>query len=303
MENITIFTIPKAFTGIFDTIQRNAITSWMLLEPTPEIILCGNDKGVAEFAREKDLLHIPNIEISEKGTPYLSDVFFKVHCVASNCTLMYSNCDIIFLNNFGPIIDKVNHKFSEAFLMIGQRFDVDLPQLLEFVSPGWKQDLRAKVLATGVYHSVLGIDYFIFKRGFWWYFPRFMVGRPGWDNWFVNKALQRKHAVIDVTEAVFAIHQNHDFSHLKGGQQEARFGCEAKYNTEKGKHVPIRSIADANYKMRAGADYRLHGMNTEKKGVDTKKKISMRAKKRIRVKTKKRVNVITNRGVIKRRIR
>lgn len=276
MENVTIFTVPKAFTGIFDTIQRNAITSWMFLEPTPEIILCGNDKGVAEFAREKGLLHIPDIETSEKGTPYLSDVFVKVHWAASNTILMYSNCDIIYLNNFVPIIDKVNHKFPKDFLMIGQRFDVDIQQLLEFVSSGWKQNLRTKVHATGVYHSVLGIDYFIFRRESWWYFPKFIVGRPGWDNWFVAAALQRKHAVVDVTEAVFAIHQNHDFSHLEGGQYESRFGLEAKLNIKKGKQFPIRSIADANYKMR-DTNYEMQDMNKR-----AKKNMNKKARKKVK---------------------
>lgn len=248
MENITIFTIPKLFTGIFSTIQRNAITSWMLLKPSPEIILCGNDDGVAEFAGEKGLLHIPNIETSEKGTPYLSDVFLKVHESTSNPILVYSNCDMIFLNDFIPTIDRVNHKFSKDFLMIGQRYDVCIPQVIEFANPSWEQDLRAGVRAGGTYHSVFGIDYFIFRNGSWRNFPKFMVGRPGWDNWFVSEALRRKHPVVDVTETVFAIHQNHDFSHLEGGQQEARHGWEAKYNAKKGGQLPVRSIADASYK-------------------------------------------------------
>lgn len=249
MENITIFTIPKAFAGIFGTIQRNAITSWTLLKPTPEIILCGNDAGVAKFAREKNLLHIPDIEISEKGVPYLSDVFLKVHQIASNPILMYSNCDMIFLSGFTRTIDKVNRRFPEDFLMIGQRFDVCIPQVLRFANPNWEQDLRAAVQAGGVYHSVFGIDYFVFRKGSWQQFPRFIVGRPGWDNWFVSEALRRNQAVVDVTEIVFAIHQNHDFSHLEGGQQEARRGREARHNLALGAQLPIRSIADAVWKM------------------------------------------------------
>lgn len=251
MENVTIFTLPKRFTGIFDTIQRNAITSWTLLKPTPEVILCGNDIGIAEFAKEKGLLHIPDVEISERGTPYLGDAFLKVHDAASNHILVYSNCDMIFMGDFTLAIEKVKNKFFGQFLIIGQRFDMDMPQLIDFTYPNWEQDLlsNARVPGTGTHHSVFGIDYFIFRTGSWQHFPPFIVGRPGWDNWFVSEALRLGHSVIDATKAIFAIHQNHDFSHLGGGQQEARRGLEARYNIEKGSKLAIRSIADANYKM------------------------------------------------------
>ncbi len=250
MSNVTFFTIPKLFRGIFDTAQRNAITSWTRLKPTPEIILCGNDEGVAKFAKEKGLLHIPDIETSENSTPYLSDTFLKVHEISSNPILVYSNCDIIFLNDFMPAIDRVNRKFSRDFLMIGQRFDADVTQQIDFTNSRWETDLRKQV-HSGKYHSVLGIDYFVFRKGSWESFPPFIVGRPGWDNWFVSEALRKRHAVVDATDKVLAIHQNHDFSHLAGGHKEARHGLEARYNIEKasGSKIEIRSIADTTYKI------------------------------------------------------
>ena len=49
---ITIFTIPKPFKGHINTIQRNAIQSWMQLKPECEIILFGDDYGVSDIAKE-----------------------------------------------------------------------------------------------------------------------------------------------------------------------------------------------------------------------------------------------------------
>jgi hypothetical protein len=49
---LTIFTIPKPFRGHIEVIQRNAIESWLRLRPQCEIILCGDDPGVAEAASE-----------------------------------------------------------------------------------------------------------------------------------------------------------------------------------------------------------------------------------------------------------
>ena len=48
----TIFTIPKPFQGHIGTIQRNAIQSWTLLHPRPEIILFGSEAGTAQVAAE-----------------------------------------------------------------------------------------------------------------------------------------------------------------------------------------------------------------------------------------------------------
>ena len=49
---LTIFAIPKAFRGHTATIQRNAITSWTMLHPRPEILLFGNESGTEEICRE-----------------------------------------------------------------------------------------------------------------------------------------------------------------------------------------------------------------------------------------------------------
>ena len=46
----TFFAMPKAFRGHVGMIQRNAIGSWLRLTPRPEILLFGDDEGIAEFA-------------------------------------------------------------------------------------------------------------------------------------------------------------------------------------------------------------------------------------------------------------
>jgi hypothetical protein len=38
---ITIFTIPQAFEGKYDLMQWNAIKSWTLLNPKPDIFFIG----------------------------------------------------------------------------------------------------------------------------------------------------------------------------------------------------------------------------------------------------------------------
>ena len=63
---LTIFAIPKSFEDPhINIIQRNAIQSWLQLQPKCEIILFGNDKGVAETAEEFGVKYIPEIEKNE----------------------------------------------------------------------------------------------------------------------------------------------------------------------------------------------------------------------------------------------
>ena len=65
---ITIFTIPKPFHEHNGVIQRNAIKSWIQLKPKCEIILFGDDDGVAEAAEKFNVTHIPFIEKNESYT-------------------------------------------------------------------------------------------------------------------------------------------------------------------------------------------------------------------------------------------
>ena len=79
---LTIFSVPKAFKGHIDVIQRNAIRSWGMLHPDVEIILLGNDAGVAEAAQELGVRHERDVECNEFGTILVHSVFAKAQAMA-----------------------------------------------------------------------------------------------------------------------------------------------------------------------------------------------------------------------------
>ena len=72
---LTLFAIPKPFLGHSETIQRNAIRSWTLLQPRPEIIVFGDDDGTKETAKEFGVHYEPEIARNDYGTPLLHDLF------------------------------------------------------------------------------------------------------------------------------------------------------------------------------------------------------------------------------------
>lgn len=227
---LTLFSVPKPFRDHITIIQRNAIHSWTLLQPRPEIILFGSEEGTADVAREFGVRHIPQVARNEYGTPLLDSVFDQVGRIARNRLVCYVNADIILLSDF---IEAVRHVRFRTFLMVGQRWDVDLIEPWDFDQLNWEGQLHRYVVAYGVLHPRTGCDYFVFP----WNsgigsLPPFAVGRPGWDNWVIYYARSLRIPVVDATPIATVVHQNHDYSHVPDRTGEDWEGPEADYNQD-----------------------------------------------------------------------
>jgi hypothetical protein len=244
---LTVFSIPKAFTGHIGVIQRNAIRSWMMLHPEVEILLFGSDEGTAETAREFGLRHEPNVERNEFGSMLVNSVFGKAQAMARYETVCYVNCDIILMKDFREALMRVKAAHRE-FLMVGRRWDADITEALPFERPEWEEDVRELVSRRGKRRGADWIDYFAFSRGLYGAdMPAFAIGRTCWDNWLVWKALEAKEPVVDVSPVVLAVHQNHDYNHHPQGEHGAWHGEEAGRNARlAGGWKHLRTAADAN---------------------------------------------------------
>ena len=226
---LTIFTTPKSFRGHIKVIQTNAIRSWVLLRPACEVILLGDEEGTAEIASELGIRHIPDVECNEYGTPLVNSIFRIAQDITKYQLMCYVNADIILMSDFLIAIRQVQR---QSFLLVGQRWDVDLKKPVDFDKPDWEAYLQARVTEAGKLHPPTGIDYFVFPRGLYRNIPPFAIGRGGWDNWLVYRARLLKVPVIDATKAVTAIHQNHDYSHHPEGRAGVWKGPEIKRNIE-----------------------------------------------------------------------
>ena len=228
---MTLFSTPKPFRGHINIIQRNAIHSWTLLKPKPEIILIGNEEGAAEVCKEFGLCHLPEVELTKFGTPLVSSLFGLAQTTAANNVLCYVNADIVFINDFLP---SVQEAFKEApcSLLVGRRWDLDLERAWDFERTDWQERIREYVHRSGHLHGWTGIDYFVFPRGLFSNIPPFAVGRTRWDNWLIYYARSLRIPVINATESVLAIHQNHDYSHRPTGEEGVWTGEERRCNLE-----------------------------------------------------------------------
>ena len=208
MAFLTLFTSPTPFTDPhIATIQRNAIQSWTHLGADVEVLLIGEEDGLAETAAEFGVTHLPAVKRNPWGTPLVSSIFNLARQNSASPVLGYVNADILIMPDFPDAVRTI----------IGRRWDLDLRRELNF-DPGWDARLRADVDARGRLHGLAGSDYFVFPRQLYTDMPDFAIGRAGWDNWAIYKACQSGWDVIDATPSLKVVHQDHDYGHLPGGQ-------------------------------------------------------------------------------------
>jgi len=175
----------------------------------------GEEEGLAETADSLGVQHLPDVKRNEWGTPLVSSIFELAREASNNPYMAYVNADVILLSDF-LMMTKAMASQSERFLVVGQRWDLDLPHLVEF-DVDWEHKLRESIRKRGSLHRPAGSDYFIFPRTQFLDMPDFAIGRAGWDNWMIYKALKNQWHVIDATPSLMVIHQDHDYSHLPGG--------------------------------------------------------------------------------------
>jgi glycosyltransferase involved in cell wall biosynthesis len=221
--------MPKAFTGHTGMIQRNAIRSWARFDPAPEILLFGEEPGVREMADEVGARHIPVVDRNEFGTPLVDRLFQAAQDHASHEVLAYVNADMILFQDFVQAVQEVQMQLP-SFLLIGQRWDLPLLDEIDFSELRWRESLARRVQEHAMLHAECGLDYFVFRKGLWPQIPPFAIGRTAWDNWLVMDPHKRGIPVVDGTEFVAAVHQDHDYGHVAGGRHEAWNGMEAARN-------------------------------------------------------------------------
>jgi hypothetical protein len=224
---LTIFSAPKPFRGAVVSAQHNAIDSWRLVAPDVQVILFGDEEGIAQAAVSHGIEHVGTVARNEFGTPLLNDMFRLAQARARHPRVCYVNADIVFVGDLAAASSRVH---LPRFLAVGRRTDLDLPERLNCTDPRWREQLRARADRHGRLHEASGIDYFIFPVGQMTSMPPFPVGRAIWDNWMIHNARSSDIPVVDLTPVMLAVHQNHDYAHVAGGAQTVERGAEVQRN-------------------------------------------------------------------------
>jgi hypothetical protein len=222
---LTIFSMPKAFREHIGTIQRNALKSWVMLRPKPEILVFGDEAGTGEAAREVGARHVAQVATNEHDTPLLSDLFRQAEAHANGALLCYVNADILLPGAFTQAVESAQKEFGK-FVMVSRRINVDVAEPLSFEA-GWESNLCVQNSARKDYTA---IDVFVFSKGTYERVPEFAIGRLWFDQWLIKAARERKLPVIDASRVAPVLHQNHDYNHVPGGAEQVWRGKEAQRN-------------------------------------------------------------------------
>ena len=209
---LSLFAVPKPFVGRTATVQDNAIGSWIRLGSGCEVILFGDDAGVAEAAARHGVRHEPVVARNDRGTPILRDVLTRIDTLAEHPILGFVNADIILLSDFLTAFRAIS-QLRQRFLMISSRFNCCIDQPLSF-DLGWDTTLRARARTENRMYPAAGSDIFIYPRGLFSAVPPFAIGRGYWDNWLMYEARRLGAPLIDATAVVTAIHPDHGYDHV-----------------------------------------------------------------------------------------
>ena len=257
MAQITLFSTPKPFTNPhINIIQRNAIQSWLHLGEQVEVLLVGDEPGMAEVAAEYGITQLADVRCNDKGTPLVSSIFDLARRHSQSPLLVYTNADILFLPD---LISAAAQTASQAlaFMLISQRWDLDLSEPFNFSNGtakehSWDQRLSAEVRQRGSLHAPAGSDFFVFPRSLFQDIPDFAIGRAGWDNWMIYYAKRQGWSVIDATPSMMVIHQNHDYGHLPDGRPHYEHPESDKNQALAGGPAHMYMILDSDFQLRDG---------------------------------------------------
>lgn len=208
--SVTLFTTPRPFEGHYNTIQRNALRSWSLLEPAPDEIVIFADKehegeDAIGYVQELGMVVLPIRERSAHGVPLLSDIFVQAQERADlRC---YVNADILLEGDIISQLKTCAANFDKC-LMIARRWNVQVLDLMEF-EEGWEERLKKKVDMQGSLMVECAIDLFAWKGIVWPRIKPYAIGRYRWDNWLCGMARFHNVSMIDITPAVRITHQSH----------------------------------------------------------------------------------------------
>jgi hypothetical protein len=248
---ISFLTSAKPFAGQTGINQLKALKSWLALSPDVEVILYGYAEGADEVSKNLGIRYVPQMESALSGSPYFNAIADHARQYARHDIQAYVNCDILLTKSVLKAIASIT---LDKFLILGQRIDLHRDAEIDIE----RSDVVNQLIELQKHNKVSlhhpgGMDYFIFPRGLWNGISPLIIGRRAFDSGLVAFCLKNKIPIIDASYAVVAIHQFHDYQHLRGGEAELVNGPDAGHNFRHShtKHSGLE-VSDAGWTLRSG---------------------------------------------------
>jgi len=212
---MTFITTFKPFKPPFDTIQLNALKSWLRFCPPCEVVVVGAEEGVEEvIGHMPNVTLVPVVKRSAHGAPLFDDFIKKGESVARHELICLVNGDIIIADDILRVVKAVKKRFGNKFLLTTRRYDIIITELINDNLHEKIKSIRDQIITTYSGRKPKGTDLFVFGKGLFDDIPPFAIGRLVWSRWLIYKGLSLGIPVIDATEVLTVIHQQHSYAHI-----------------------------------------------------------------------------------------
>lgn len=223
---LTFFAIPRDFTGLFKTIQINALRSW--LELGIKVIYFGNAQGIDAVSKKYKVKAISDIATNTYGTPLISEIFNNAQKYTTSELVGYINSDMILFPDLLTTIDQIK---LNKFLLVGQRRPLSITEQI-VGGKNWQEKILKELKKQKSFPKAGSSDFFIFPRKVSMHMPPFAVGKLYWDKWLFYWAKEHHVPIVDGTSSVTAVHQQHYFKKDDHGYELSYLGNEARLNKQ-----------------------------------------------------------------------
>lgn len=247
MNELILGSAPKKFEGQIAIIQDNAIRSWARLFGTENIILFG-DKTIEKEAERLGVKYkCP--KMTNEGLPLLNSIF-NICRSYNKKYIVYINSDIILLDDFVNSLEFLDGNFKQKFLLVGRRTNLDIKESIDFSDNKLRVGLISEANKNGIKVDYNWVDYFCFSSSIFSDIPALRIGRAGFDNYLLYKAKKDKIKIIDATDSILAIHQNHNYAHHPQNKDGVWYGKDAQENLKlAGGYGNYFSLLERDFKL------------------------------------------------------
>src|SRR5687767_8296108 len=130
---LTIFTTTKDFNEATTTNQVNAIGSWINAGVPTQVLIFSKTEGEPLKQWKNKITYVTEFETSPTNVPLIGSMFQIAARLSSFPILCFVNADIILPHSFFKTIAEIDSKLNNKdYLLVGERFDVDFSNKLDF---------------------------------------------------------------------------------------------------------------------------------------------------------------------------
>ncbi len=218
---LTLFTTLRDV-KVRERLHNQTLMNWASLKPSvlPVLFVMPNDSEYWTWRATELGWRVEKVPRTRENVPIVKAMFNVTSQKYPSPFIGFANADNLFGNSLTDTLTGLskccwNLLHGRMSLLVGRRRGVNVSEISEEPSGEYVDQIASRFKM----HSTYAQDYFIFGGGGsfrWEDVPDFVVGRVGYDNWFVVMAQRWNVSLVDCSETISNLHQQGKDGHRAG---------------------------------------------------------------------------------------